>query len=486
MKRAIRLDRRTMLRLGGVALGLPLLESMLDHLPARAADQLFTKRFLIAMGAHSTGSDDPMGRPATLLDGLTVPVGAGMTYTLPFGMTPLEALKADITVLSKMDMKAGQPGGVGGAPGHERNIFAQLSGVAPPNAQTFAQTEARAPTADQLMIPTLAGMTTQKSIHLRVSVGAGDDGMGPNQEMSHRRAADNSIQALISNVSPQAVFTALFGNVIVGGTEADRARARLDLDTRVHVVDTVKQRAEALKERLGMADRVRIDRHLAEVRDLERRLSAEPPSFTGQCSLPADPGVDPAQVNTMGEGQYWNENARVSLMNALLRMALVCDLTRIATMQYTVMQSRQSMRHTTGDALCRGSLHGDINHEGIRTPGAEPHQRIAIAMKWHIQQFANLVQSLKDTPEPDGSSMLDNMAAIYVGEGGYDASTNGSHGVDNMIAVVAGRGGGLVPGRHIQATGVHPARVVLTAMRGLGYAGNLGDISNDYPALRSG
>ncbi len=467
--------------MGGVALGLPLLDAMLDHLPARAADQLFTKRFLVAMGAHSTGSDD--GRTADLLLGVTVPTSTAANYTLPFAMTPLEALRNDVTVLSHMSMPVSRPAGLNGAPGHERNIFAQLTGVAPPNAPTFQATECRAPSTDQLMIGTIAGTTTQKTLNLRVSVGGGDFGMGPNQEMCQRRAADNSIQAVISNASPLAVFNSLFGSIPTG-TEADRARAQLELDTRLHVVDTVKQRAQALKARVGKADQARIDKHLAEVADLERRLSAAPPVLTGQCALPANPGPDPLRIDTGGEGDYFNENKRAKDMADLMRMAMVCDLTRIGTMQYTVMQSHQSMRHTTGDAVCKGALHGDINHEGNHTAGAQPHERISKCMKWHVQQWAYLIQAIKDTVEPNGSSMLDNMAAIYVCEGGYDMASNGSHGVDNMIAFVAGKVGGLRPGGHINATGIHPGQAVLTCMRSLGYTGNLGDLTTDYPALK--
>jgi hypothetical protein len=54
-----------------------------------------------------------------------------------------------------------------------------------------------------------------------------------------------------------------------------------------------------------------------------------------------------------------------------------------------------------------------------------------------------------------------------------------------MACLVAGKLGGLRAGQHLQATGLHPAQVLLTAMRAAGYAGNaLGEVSGEIPGLR--
>ena len=76
-------------------------------------------------------------------------------------------------------------------------------------------------------------------------------------------------------------------------------------------------------------------------------------------------------------------------------------------------------------------------------------------------------------------------------EGGFgfdpeSGSDNRAHSTENMCALVAGRAGGLVPGQHIRATGMHPANVILSAMTAAGYTGNsLGDISGVVDGLFS-
>jgi hypothetical protein len=48
----------------------------------------------------------------------------------------------------------------------------------------------------------------------------------------------------------------------------------------------------------------------------------------------------------------------------------------------------------------------------------------------------------------------------------------------------AGRAGGLAPGRHVAATGAHPARVLISAMQAAGHTGDsLGEVTGNLPQL---
>ena len=107
---------------------------------------------------------------------------------------------------------------------------------------------------------------------------------------------------------------------------------------------------------------------------------------------------------------------------------------------------------------------------------------------WHMKHYAYLIQKFKDTPEA-GGTMLDNVAMPYVFEGGhgYDPEQNrgpSSHSTEKMVVLLAGRAGGLRPGKHIAATNLHPARVLVSAMKAVGYTGNaLGEVTGDIPEL---
>ena len=93
------------------------------------------------------------------------------------------------------------------------------------------------------------------------------------------------------------------------------------------------------------------------------------------------------------------------------------------------------------------------------------------------------------TPEP-GGTMLDNTAMVFLLEGGhgYDPGSGNqysSHSTENMACLVAGKVGGLKAGQHVKAAGMHPAQVLLTAMRAAGYSASaLGEVSGEIPGLR--
>ena len=83
-KKALRLSRRTLLRgAGGVMVGLPLLECMLDGGPARAQTATAPKRYLVVFDGQSLGGDDD-----TLLSEF-IPETVGAGYDLKTALAPL-------------------------------------------------------------------------------------------------------------------------------------------------------------------------------------------------------------------------------------------------------------------------------------------------------------------------------------------------------------------------------------------------------------
>lgn len=486
------LSRRTMLKGSGAVLGLPLLEAMLDASPA-GAQTVIPKRYLLTYGGHSMGADSA----ATIL-GETVPTTAGATYTLPFSMQPLAAVKAEFSVISGLkipttaDMNGALPPGGKAVNFHHYGLGPMLTGV----RSADDDSDVNAPTSDQVLIALLAGNTTFKSLSARVQVTNYVQQGGEGVPVSWKRAVDGSVQRIVPTVSPRQLFNSLFANFTPGLTQAERDRQKLLQDGHASVVDRVKDRAEALKPKLGLADRRRLDLHLAEVSDLERRILATPPPIVGLCVKPMDPGVDPAvsggqAVNSEGNitynqnNAYSGEDARAKSMCDLLHMAMVCDLTRIATLQLTMVQSFLNGFPITGQ---RSDLH-ELSHGGFGNLTVAPHRAVALGISWHMKHWAYLVRKFRDTPEA-GGSMLDRMAMVYASEGGhgFDPSSgnmNSPHSTEKMVVLVAGRAGGLKGGQHIIATGRHPANAILTAMRAVGYtATNLGDISGEIVGLR--
>ncbi len=488
-----RLDRRAVLKgLGGVSIGLPLLEVMLDGPKAFAQSvPAPPKRYVVFFNGQSLGADDDP------LHNDLVPNTIGANYDLKSALAPLGALSSEVSVVSGLKIPTAYDNGgtipAGGRSDdfHVNSLSPLLSGVRSPSS-----TRAAGPTSDQLLVPVIAGNTAFQSVQFRVqadwylSVSApyGRDMISYKADPS----GGNPI-AIPPQVSPRQAFTSLFGGFSPPGADpAAVAKLQFDQKSRRSVLDLVLGHATALNARLGKADQARLAQHMDAIRQLEMQIAAIPPPTTSTCVLPADPGSDPAVGNPQGTDSsgnntysvnlgYSNEELRAQVFCDLLHLALVCDLTRVASLQMTMFQSHLNMNALTGQAT---DLH-EISHNGV-SGGT---MAVSKAIAWHVKWFAYLLNKLKSTPEGSGT-MLDNLAMVYLWEGGhgYDpgaGKNDSAHSTENMAAMVAGRAGGLHPGLHIPAAGMHPANVVITAMKAVGYASDtLGEVTGEIPGLR--
>jgi hypothetical protein len=287
-------------------------------------------------------------------------------------------------------------------------------------------------------------------------------------------------------VSPQQAFDTVFYNFQPPDADpAEIAAQDFAWRQRKSVVDLVRRRAERLVEQLGGADRQRIERHLDEIRDLEKRIAVLPTAPQGACELPGQP-MDPPLGGNQPDGGYSQnvgysgEEERARAFMDLISMAFTCDLTRVGAILVTMAQSHLNMYQLTGQAT---DLH-EIGHGGV--PGGT--QAVAEAQAWHMKHFAYLIDRLRSMPE-DSGTVLDSSSVVWLWEGGhgYDSGAdkqNSSHSTQNMACAISG--GGLKRGEHIVApSGArHPANVLITAMKTAGYSANeLGEVSGDIPAL---
>ncbi len=477
----LKLDRRALLKgLGGAAIGLPLLEAMVDADPALA--QTPPKRYVVCFGGQSMGADnDPLHD-----DYVPTKVGAG--YDLKTALAPLAAVQSEVSVISGLRIPtAADNGGTVPAGGrrddfHVSSLSPLLSGV-----RAGTSTASMGPTSDQLVANAISGPVPFKSLvyrvqaawYLSVSAPYGRD------IISYKADAQGRPVPIPATVSPKQAFDALFGNFTPPATDADAARKAFELRKRKSVLDLVRGDTERLLPKLGRADQARLSRHLEEIRELERRIAAIPPPATGVCQKPMDPGADPALGGAQGtdvDGNntydqnlgYSNEEQRAQVFVELIHLAFACDLARVASLQFTMFQSHMNMYPLTGQ---RNDLH-ELGHAGFGTVG------MAKAQAWHMKHFAALISRLRD------AKLLDTTALVFLHEGGhgFDASSGkqySSHSTENMACLVAGGAGGLKGGLHLPAPGRHPASVLLTAMNAVGVgASALGEVTGEIPGLR--
>ena len=487
---AIKLSRRTVLKgIGGTILALPFLEAMTGRTTrARGANPAIPKRYLVCFGGQSLGADnDPVHN-------LYVPNTVGPSYDLKVALAPLadhDNIRDEITVVSGLRIPTAYDNGGSIPPGGRANDF-HINSLSPLLSGTSTgDHRVHGPTSDQIVADAIGADTTFKSLVYRVQASWYLDQSAPygRDLISYKSIPSGAgVTGIPSTVSPRAAFDSLF----VGFTPVDpaeAARRAFLLKQRKSVLDLVGHKTEKLLGVLGTPDRQRIERHLDEVRDLERRISAIAPESGGACQLLADPGTDPAvggnQTVVGGTGfdvnaGYSNEDARAATLVDLMHMAMVCDLTRVGSLQFTMAQSHMNMHPLIGIPC---DLH-EIGHSSHGTMG------VSQGIAWHMKHFARLVAKFRDTPEDIGT-MLDSTAIVMLHEGGhgYDPSAAkmySSHSTENMACLIAGRVGGLKPGRHVVAQGMHPVNVLVTAMNAVGVpTTTLGEVSGSIPALTS-
>ncbi len=486
---ATKLSRRTVLKgIGGTILALPFLEAMTDHTTrARGANPAIPKRYIVCFGGQSLGADfDP-------IHNMYVPDTIGANYDLKVALAPLadhNTIKNEITVVSGLKIPTASDNG-GAVPAGGRSDDFHINSLSPLLSGTAtSDNRVHGPTSDQLVADEIGTATTFKSLVYRVQASWYLDQSAPygRDVISYKKNTSGGVTGIASTVSPRAAFDSLFAS-FTPVDPAEAARRAFLLKQRKSVLDLVSAKTEKLLGTLGTSDRHRMERHLDEVRDLERRISAIAPDGGGQCQLLPDPGSDPAvggnQTVNGGTGfdvnaGYSDEDARANVLVDLMHMAMVCDLTRVGSLQLTMAQSHMNMYPLIGIPY---DLH-EIGHSGHGTLG------VSQGIAWHMKHFGRLVAKFRDTPE-DVGTMLDSMAIVMLHEGGhgYDPSSGkqySSHCTENMACLIAGRAGGLTPGRHVVAPGMHPANVLISAMNAVGVTTNtLGEVTGQVPALFS-
>jgi hypothetical protein len=505
---SLRLSRRTFLRSsGGLVLGLPLLEIMLDNNgTAFAAGGALPKRYVFVFAGQSIGGDGWQkdqqriaGVSVTDPNNFIAPATTGPGYSLTMPLTPLAALKSRVSVLSNMRIPYSTnstavvdvPSGGAYRDFHGGGASPLLSGM----RSTESGFRARGKTPDQFIADLNAGLTPIDTLTYRcqpVFYIAGNDFYG-RQYISYR--GDN--QAVPAQPQPSVAFNSMVG-AVPSGDPSENAAIDFQNRARKSVLDLVAERRQRLINRVGAADKRRLDAHFEEVVALEKRIADLANAGIDACDPPTTAPTDPAiGGDNAGSGSgdigvntgYSGEEERATAFADLIHFAFKCDLTRSATLQLTTFQSHMNVFGITtnmGQPI-RADLH-EVGHNGDANTRGQ--FAVSLILKWHIQRYAYLLDKLATTDE-GGGKLLDNTVAVFAPEGGHGKQLNdggasdlSTHSVENMVGIVAGNAGGLMPGKHINTNGAHPAQMFLSAMKAAGYTGNtLGEVSGTIPEL---
>ncbi len=430
-----RLGRRAILRGAGVSLALPWLEAMSGR--TRRAHAAAPRRLVVFFTPNGTIRENWISPLVT----------SPTQFTLGRILAPLEAHKQNIVVLEGVDNVSSTKG-----PGddHMRGMGSMLTGteLLPGSTQGGAGVPAGLAgglSVDQHMVQTLKPGTRFPSLELGVQAGS----QGTVWGYSNYRAPG---QALPLDNSPRSIFDRIFSDTLIAGSD-NSAALRLRAQ-RKSVLDAVRESYRVLNPKLGAADKKRLDQHLTTVDELQQRMFAQAPT-----EITAKSCLRPSRSMLDGKG---NDNFPIvgKAQMDLLVMALACDLTRAATIQWSnsVGQPKFSWLPTP---LTRG--HHDYSHDPDKNPDGTPHPTVEVLTLiniWYAEQFAYLLSEMKKIPE-DGGTMLDNSLVLWCNE----LSRGNAHSHPDMPFVLAGGAGGrLKTGRYLKFAGTVPHNNLLVSI----------------------
>lgn len=404
------LSRRKLLRgmMGGtsVALGLPILEAMLDrHGEALAGGFALPTRFVSIM----------FGCGVQLAS--WEPTGTGPDYELSPQLMPFEPVKEYLSVCTGMRNK------FGGSPiSHHEGmcVFNGYDFALRPDLPGFAS-DWGGPTIDQVIADAMEAQginTTRKSLQLGWTKFDSPADNGSTAKCVSASGEPGALTFLYPDSNPHSVWQSLFAEFTLPPDSRDM---------RLSVLDLVNDDVNRLKLQLGVKDQQRLDAHLTAIGELESKISALPPA----CGIPLDPGF------TNSEGNQQELLTQVNdLMADLLAQAFVCDVTRVASYHMLSVASEVQFGEIGHASTQHGDSHaGDNNyHEGI---------------VYIMSRIADLMVKLRDTVEIDGLNLLDSTILFASSE----VSQGWTHSWQRQPILVGGTGRGYLvhPGIHYQA-----------------------------------
>jgi hypothetical protein len=414
------LSRRTVLRGLGTSIALPLLDAMIPAGTALAQTAAAPNpRFGFVYFPHGAVMDR------------WLPRSTGADFELPQILQPLDAFKADMTLVSGLRNKAAEGGAV-----HQITPGTWLSCAHPSQAGDPAQLGI---SADQVAARQIGKDTPFPSLEYCVEVkrssGACDPDFGCGFNSSIAFQSRN--QPLPMEHNPRKLFYRLFGE---GDDQVER---ELIADKSRSLLDFASSNAATLQKSLGAADKVLLDDYLYSVREIERQVQKISDQDFSDVDIPGAPSRVPP-----------NFEDHINLMFDLMAIAWQADLTRVSTL----MMAAEISMLTYNQIGVSDAFHPVSHHQN----NPDKIDRLARIQTYHSQIFAKFLEKLKGIQDGDGS-LLDHAILLY----GSNMSNSDLHDANPLPSAVFGHGYGRIKGgQHLAYPADTPlANLMLTLLQ---------------------
>ena len=433
MKRNV-LDRRTMLRGRGggatAAVGLPILDAMLNGNGTALANG---NPLPVRIMTWCFGNGVVLNR--WVPGGIRTPV-TGANYPISAELAPFTPVIDYVSVLSGFENKCHDKithhEGMTIFSGHTMADIGKGQGI---------YSNARGPTIDQVAAKHIGQYTSIPSVQMGVvsQVSMADYGT-----TMHNLSHKDYLQPLPPIKNPQTIYQS-FVDLFTPPDDPSKP-------VRLGVVDAVLEDFKDLKQKLGAADKVRMDAHMQGLSELESKIKALPPL----CGLPNQP----LEVSDIQSGITKLNQA----MSDLIAFAFACDVTRVGSLLFVGGASEAayteiglSSQHT----ISHGFSTNAVSSTGPYTESGkveQMHQGVVYTM----EQLAYLAKKLHETPDGTGQNLLDN-SVIFASS---DCAEGFNHGLKDQPMLVIGKARGRLkyPGIHYRAPNWRNASDVLLSV----------------------
>ncbi|MFP6691668.1 MAG: DUF1552 domain-containing protein [Pirellulales bacterium] len=412
MTRPYLIPRRTFLRGTGVAMAIPLLEIMSPAVAA-AADtdhQNDNLRFCVlykGCGVNPSSWD--------------ITGGSETKFQLPKLLSPLEAHKNDINILSGIDSDHRANGT------HVSATLAFMTGDV--KKSNYRQSQS----FDQVMADAIGNATPVRSLVLR-----GDPYIDKIDSSENYLSYDKNGEPLPVDADPEVVFNTLFKGF---NNATYRARTK-------SILDQIKESYQAVAKKASRNDRETLEQYLTSVRDVEKKIA----QFKANDNPLRDRRI--AGIQDFTAARHMGE--RVKAMLDLTAIAFWTNTTRVASVMMAHTESRGIY-----DFLGINDEFHYLSHF-VRNRKVIPH--FDQVNQWHADQFAYFLEKLKSFR--DGNKTLFDNSMILFGSG---LKHGDYHSVADLPLVLSGGGGGQIKlGRYVRYQHAPNGNLLLKLLRMMG------------------
>jgi Protein of unknown function (DUF1552) len=389
---------------GSVAIALPWLEVMTPERRSQASTGS-ARNFI---GVYTPGG--------TVLENWR-PTGTEDDFTLSLILAPLETVREHVLIADEVDMTC--------AVGEQNQ--AGLIGLWTGTAQRSGNTFATGPSVDQVLAPRLSAGKRIASLPLAVRWGTGKThGMASPMDIGNYADTPNC-EPIPPLLDPVAIWDNLFG------VAPESAESRWNKS----ILDSVLERYGKLSQRVGAADRVRLEQHMDALRELEQQVGelahCTPPTLVDTSDYNPASGLNSDDSGILVDAATDAAIPKVGrLMLDMMVQALSCGITSSTTL----MWSDTEAKHTFPWLGLEQHLHYYMNDGGYHP------EELTKVFVWYVEQHAYLLQQLAKTPGQNGT-LLDETVVFF----GSHLQHPATHAKTDMPFLLAGKGGGLRGGR---------------------------------------